>query len=122
MLLSNKKTDKIKKETESIKAVLDAERHKKVLAIDIEKDILEKEGEKNLSTLNNIIIKEREENKANVEKYRKTQEADANKLLYTKDFVRLEMAKHLSENTKFFFSGEASPLGAILTKIMGENK
>ena len=116
------KTDKIKKETESIKAVLDAEREKKVLAIEIEKDLLQKEGEKNLSALSNAIIKEREENKANVENYRKTQEAEANSRLYTKDFIQLEMAKALSENTKFFFSGESSPLGAVLTKIMGENK
>ena len=116
------KTDKIKKETESIKAVLDAEREKKVLAIEIEKDILEKEGAKNLSSLENAIVKEREENVANVANYRKTQEAEANARLYTKDFVRLELAKSLSQNTKFFFSGESSPLGAVLTKIMGENK
>ena len=116
------KTDQIKKETESIKAVLDAEREKKVLAIEIEKDILEKEGAKNLSSLENAIIREREENSANVENYRKTQEAEANARLYTKDFVRLELAKSLSENTKFFFSGESSPLGAVLTKIMGESK
>merc|ERR1712150_80923 len=100
----------------------DAEREKKVLAIEIEKDLLQKEGEKNLSALSNTIIKEREENKANVENYRKTQEAEANSRLYTKDFIQLEMAKALSENTKFFFSGESSPLGAVLTKIMGENK
>jgi len=116
------KTDRIKKETESIKAVLDAEREKKVLAIEIEKDILQKEGQKNLSALENQIIKEREENQANVDNYKKTQEAEANNRLYTDDFVKLEMAKALSQNTKFFFSGESSPLGAVLTKIMGENK
>jgi len=116
------KTDKIKKETESIKAVLDAEREKKVLAIEIEKDILQKEGKKNLSSLENQIIKEREENQANVDNYKKTQEAEANARLYTGDYVKLEMAKALSQNTKFFFSGESSPLGAVLTKIMGENK
>ena len=115
-------TDKIKKETESIKAVLDAEREKKVLAIEIEKDILQKEGAKNLSALENQIIKEREENQANVDNYKKTQEAEANKRLYSSDYVKLEMAKALSQNTKFFFSGESSPLGAVLTKIMGENK
>lgn len=102
--------------------MLDAERQKKVLAIEIEKDILKKEGEKNLASLENVLIKEREENQANIEKYRKTQEAEAYKLLYTNAFVRLEMAKALSKNTKFFFSGESSPLGALLTKIMGEGK
>ena len=114
------KTEKIKKETQSIKAVLDAEREKKVLEIDIQKEILRKEGEKRLSSLENEIVKEREQNKADVEKYKKTQDAEANNALFTPDFVRLEMAKSMSQNTKFFFSGESSPLGAVLTKIMGE--
>jgi hypothetical protein len=40
--------------------------------------------------------------------------------LYTADYVRLEMARSLSNNTKFFFSGDQSPLGAVLAKIMGQ--
>ena len=116
------KTEKINEETETIKEVLDAERDKSVLEIKIQQDLLQKEGERNLSTLNNLIIKEKEENQANVDNYKKTKEADANKRLYTKEFIRLQMAKSLSQNTKFFFSGESSPLGAVLAKIMGENK
>ena len=116
------KKERILEETEKIKAILDAEREKEVLEIDIQKDLLKKEGDKNLSSLENAIIKEREENKANVENYKKTKDAEANKRLYTKDFVRLEMAKALSQNTKFYFSGDTSPLGALLSKIMGESK
>merc|ERR1712062_875768 len=116
------KTDRIKKETESIKAVLDAEREKKVLAIEIEKDILQKEGQKNLSALENQIIKEREEKQANLDNYKKTQEAEANKRLYSSDYVKLEMAKALSQNTKFFFSGESSPLGAVLKNFKIKKK
>ncbi len=51
MATQQQKTEQIKKETESIKAVLDAEREKKVLKIDIEKEVLRKEGEKSLSSL-----------------------------------------------------------------------
>ena len=75
-----------------------------------------------MSTLNNAIIKEREENQALVENFKKTKDAEANSRLYTKDYVQLEMAKALSDNTKFYFSGESSPLGALLSKIMGEAK
>ena len=117
--LQKQKTEKIKKETESIKAVLDAERHKKVLGIEIQKNILQKEGEKNVSALNNAIIKEREENQANINQYKKEQEAEGNKKLYSEDYVRLQMGKALSQNTKFYFSGESSPLGAIFTKLLG---
>ena len=102
-----------------MKAVADAERKKQVQEIDLKKQILEKEGEKNISTLNNFIVKEREENRANVEKYAKEQLAAANvKLFDNKGYVQLETAKSLSQNTKFFFSGEGSPLGSILAKVM----
>jgi len=111
------KTETIKKETESIKAVLDAEREKKVLAIDVQKEILRKEGEAKLSALENDILKQREQNKADVENYKKTKAAEGNLKLYTKDYVQLEIAKAMSANTKFFFSGETSPLGAVLAKI-----
>ena len=48
------------------------------------------------------------------------QAASANsKLFDNKGYVQLEMAKALSLNTKFFFSGEGSPLGSVLAKIMG---
>lgn len=116
------KTEKIKKETESIKALLDAEREKDVLEIEIQKHLLKKEGEKKMNDLENQIIKEREENQANVDAYKKEKEAEANKQLYSADYVKLEMAKALSQNTKFYFSGETSPLGSLLDKILGSGK
>merc|ERR1711963_1117615 len=79
-----------------------------------QKQLLEKEGEKKMNDLENEIIKDREENKANVESYRKQKVAEANKNLYTDTYVKLEMAKALSENTEFYFSGETSPLGSLL--------
>merc|ERR1719300_2096090 len=97
------KTETIKKETQSIKAVLDAEREKKVLEIDIQKEILRKEGEKKLSLLENEILKQREQNKADVENYKKTKAAEANTKLYSKEYIQLEMAKSLSNNTKSLF-------------------
>jgi hypothetical protein len=54
-----------------------------------------------------------------VANYKKKKEAEANKILYTEQFVQLEMAKALSNNTKFFFSGDQSMLGGLLNKIMG---
>jgi len=114
------KTEKIKKETETIKAVADAERQKQVLEIDIQKEILRKEGEKKLSTLENQILQERLKNKADLESYSKIKVAEANKNLYSKEYIQLEMAKALSNNTKFFFSGDESPLGSVLAKIMGQ--
>ena len=113
------KTEKIKKETEELKAVADAERSKRVQNITMEKMILEKEGQQKISALENEILKAREENNANIQNYAKKQLALANSHLFNNTgYVRLEMAKALSTNTKFFFSGEQSALGAVLSKIM----
>ena len=69
----------------------------------------------------NEIVKAREENRANVEAYKKEKDAAANTKLYTQDYVRLELAKELSKNTKFYFSGETSPLGSLLNKVLGDS-
>ena len=114
------KTEKIKKETEKIKAILDAERQKDVLEINLEKDLLKKEKEKEVNDIENRIIKDREENQANVDSYKKEKQAEANKQLYSEQYIQLELAKSLSENTKFYFSGETSPLGGLLSKILGQ--
>ena len=89
--------------------------------IEIQKQLLEKEGEKKMNDLQNEIIKDREENQANVDAYKKEKSAQANKQLYSPDYVKLEMAKALSQNTKFYFSGETSPLGSLLNKLLGDN-
>jgi len=113
------KTERIKKETESIKALLDAEREKDVLEIELQKQLLKKKREKEVNDLEIQIIKSREENQANVDAYKKEKEAEANKNLFSPDYIKLEMAKALADNTKFYFSGETSPLGALLNKILG---
>ena len=53
----SQKTEAIKKETEKLRAIADAERNKAVLKIQIEERILEKAGEANISALNNEILK-----------------------------------------------------------------
>lgn len=113
------KTEKIRKETDLTLALLDAEREKQVLAIELDKEILRKEGEKKQSSLQNDIVREREQSVADVEAYKKTKAAEANQELYSEKYVQLEMARALANNTKFFFSGEQSVLGGLLNNIMG---
>jgi len=115
------KTEAIKKETEAQKAVADAERHKRVLAIELEKRVLQKEGENNISQLENEIVRRREQNHADVEAYKKEKAAEANRLLYTEQYVKLEMAKHMAQNTKFYFSGRDSAVGSLLSNVLGQN-
>jgi len=112
------KTERIKKETELIKAVADAERQKAVLEITIQERIIEKEGAKNVSMINNDIKKAAENNEADIAKYKLEKEAEANDALYTDKYIKLNMARSLSNNTKFYFSGQQSELGSLLNKIL----
>jgi len=115
------KTEEIRKKTELIKAVADAERQKAVLEIKIQEQILEKEGQKNVSTINNEIRREAEQNEANIAKYKIEKEAEANSKLFTDKFVQLNLARSLSNNTKFYFSGDNSALGSIFGKVLGND-
>merc|ERR1712110_1309579 len=56
------KTEQIKKETEQLKAVADANRQKAVLEIKIQEKLLEVGGQKNVSLINNEILQAAEEN------------------------------------------------------------
>jgi len=113
------KTEKIKKETELIKAVADAERHKKVLEIEIQERIMEKEGNKNVSLIENEIKRVAESNEADIAKYKLEKEAEANELLYTEQYTKLNLAKSLTQNAKFYFSGQNSELGGLMQRILG---
>merc|ERR1712012_1321567 len=111
------KTEAIKKETEKQRAIADAERNKAVLEIKIQERILEKQGDANISSLNNEILKKQEENLADIERYQILTEAEANKELFTKEYIQYNTAKNLANNTKYFFSGQDSILSGLLTKI-----
>eukprot|EP00094_Tigriopus_californicus_P007266 TCALIF_06994-PA protein Name:"Similar to erlin1 Erlin-1 (Danio rerio)" AED:0.15 eAED:0.15 QI:0/1/0.5/1/1/0.5/2/145/223 len=115
------RTEQIRKETESMKAVADANRQKAVLEIELQKHVLMKEGEKDVSLLDNEIVRKREESNADVEAYKKIKDAEGNAVLFTKEYVQLEMAKALSNNTKYYFSGEQSVLGALLNRVLGKD-
>ena len=120
MAKQQQETQKIKKKTEENNAIADVNRTKAVLEVELTKQILQKEAEKDISLIQNEIFKIAEENKANVTAYPRKKEAEANTLLYSTDgYVALEMAKTLSQNTKLYFSGENSPLGAVFSRIMG---
>jgi len=116
------KTEEIKKETERINAVADAQRQKDVLEIKIQEQIIEMEGKKNISEINNEMAKERENNLADIAKYAKDKEAAGNKELYSPEYVKLQMAQSLANNTKFYFSGQESVMGGLLTKILAARR
>lgn len=114
-------TEKIKKETETIKAVLDAERAKTVKAILTEQRILEETGEANMTRIKNQVFEETERMKADVSSYVIASEAESNQKLLTDNYVKLNLAKSLGNNTKMYFSGPDSVLGSIMGQVFKNN-
>ena len=115
-----KVTEEIKKETELLKAVADAKRQKEVLEIKIQEQIIETEGKQKISEINNKIVRDKQNNLADIAKYAKDKEAAGNTALYSPEYVKLQVAQSLTNNTKFFFSGQDSVLGGLLTKILAQ--
>jgi regulator of protease activity HflC (stomatin/prohibitin superfamily) len=117
-----KVTEEIKKETELLKALADARRQKEVLEIKIQEQILETEGKQKISDINNKIVRDKQNNLADIAKYAKDKEAAGNTALYSPEYVKLQVAQSLTNNTKFFFSGQDSVLGGLLTKILATKR
>ena len=112
-------TEAIKKETENLSAVTDAQIRKAVSAIETEKALIKMAGDKNISSLNDVIVRERERNLGEISKYRKTREAEGNKLLFANPaYLDLKMSQKMASESKVYFSGQESMLGALLKEIM----
>ena len=71
----------------------------------------------NFATVNEIMA-DRARMMADNEFYAKEKQAEGNAVLYTENFVRLEISKNLANNTKFYFSDETSALGSILSNLL----
>ena len=117
-----KVTEEIKKETELLKALADARRQKEVLEIKIQEQIIDTEGKQKISEINNNIVRDKQNNLADIAKYAKDKEAAGNTALYSPEYVKLQVAQSLANNTKFFFSGQDSVLGGLLTKVLASKR
>merc|ERR1712004_498591 len=105
---------------EKLNALADADRQKAVLEVDIQKQVLEKQGQQNISLLEAEHQQRLElvEKEANVKAYAIEKEAEANKKLLTADYVKLNLAKAISPNTKYYFSGDKGIISGLIGKIM----
>ena len=59
--------------------------------------------ESQITELNSEMDELKEENNANIEKYKILSEASANKELYTPEYIQYNTAKNLANNTKYYF-------------------
>ena len=111
------RTERIRKETENMKAILDAERGRQVEAIKTTQHIEQEEGRANVTRIKNEVFEEKRRMEADVSSYVAASEANSNKELLTDNYIKLQLGQLLSNNTKMFFSGPDSVLGSVLQKV-----
>ncbi|KAH9331690.1 hypothetical protein KI387_003798, partial [Taxus chinensis] len=90
-------------ETQTMKAVTEAEKDAHVSKILMEQRIMEKESIKLQQKIENDMYLAREKSIADSYLYRFKNEADANKLLLTSEYLELKFMEAIANNTKMFF-------------------
>jgi len=109
----------IEKDTELQQKVADAQRQAEILALEVEMSITESLGLKNVTEINAEIAEIERTAEADLVLYEMQELAKANLLLFTDEYVQLELAKSMATNTKFFFSGDDSVVGSMLGGFFG---
>jgi len=88
--------------------VIEAEQKSLVAAIELNRTLAHKLNEQRVATIQNEMQLDKIKAEADAELYRANKEAEVNKLLLTPEFLALETARALSNNTKIYF-GEKIP-------------
>lgn len=95
-------------ETERKRAVIEAEKESMVAAIKLNRTLAQKFNEQRVAQIENEMQLAKIKAEADAELYRAKKEAEANQLRLTPEFIALETARALSNNTKIYF-GEKIP-------------
>merc|ERR550532_2992672 len=105
LLISTQRQRVIEKEaeTERKKAVIEAEKESHVAKIQFERMIMEKEMVQKNNEIEDTIHLAREKAKTDAEFYRIQKQAEANKLLYTQEFIEIKKFESLTNNQKVYF-------------------
>lgn len=90
-------------ETDRKRALIEAEKESQVAKIQNDQKIMEKESLQRISDIENEMHLARERAQADAEFYKINQQAEVNKLLYTKEFIELKKYESLAKNTKVYF-------------------
>lgn len=84
-------------------AQMEAETAKKVATIKLQQEIEAKESQKKIAFIEDEAYLHHQKTLADAEYYQLTQQANANKLKYTKEFLELEVVRAIANNTKIYF-------------------
>ena len=102
LLISTQRQRVIEKdaETERKKAVIEAEKEAQVAKIKYEQNILEKESLQKMETINDEVHLAKERSRADAEFYKIQKQAEANRLLLTKEYLDVRRIEAMAVNNK----------------------
>merc|ERR1719348_2336673 len=105
LMISTQRQKVIEKdaETDRKKAVIEAEKEAQVAKIRYEQNILEKESQQKMETINDQMHVAKEKSKTDAEFYKIQKQAEANKLLLNKEFLELKRIEAMASNNKVYF-------------------
>merc|ERR1719186_1043825 len=101
-LMESEKT-KLLISTQRQKAVIEAEKEAQVAKIKYEQNILEKESMQKMETINDSVHLAKEKSKTDAEFYKIQKQAEANKLLLSKEYLELKKVEAMATNNKVYF-------------------
>merc|ERR1719445_153771 len=105
LLISSQKQKVIEKdaETDRKKAIIEAEKEAQVAKIKYEQNILEKESQQKIETLTDQMHLAKEKSKTDAEYYKIQKQAEANRLLLSKEYLELKKIEAMANNNKVYF-------------------
>lgn len=90
-------------ETEKMKATIEAEKQREVAAIASQQQIAQEEAQLQIKRLNDEAMLNHEKAVAEAEFFAKTKQAEANQLLYSENYLKLEAYRAIGNSTKIYF-------------------
>ncbi|XP_045774912.1 erlin-2-like [Maniola jurtina] len=93
-------------ETARRKAVIEAEKEAHVAKIHFEQKIMEKESMQKMELIQDSIHKAKHQTKSEAEFYHLKKQAEANKLLLTREYLELKKYEALALNNKIYFGND----------------
>lgn len=110
LLVAEKRQKVVEKdaETERIKAVIEAEKHAQVSKILQEQKMMEMEAQQKINMIELKIETERLQCMAEAELYANERKAQANVLLFTREYLELKKFEAIGKNNKIYY-GEKIP-------------
>lgn len=90
-------------ETDRKKAIIEAEKEAQVAKIQYNQKIMEKESLQQMAAIEDEMHLARQRSRSDAEFYQMKMQAEANKLLLSKEFLELKKYESLAHNTKIFY-------------------